>query len=89
MQNPKEKAKIQKVHQPAAKPELAKVPVRRSSKTYIRMFGMKDCSVADSQYFDIARRKAEELCACYGFEHLETQILENIDLYKKSARKAN
>ncbi|MCX6795422.1 MAG: histidine--tRNA ligase [Candidatus Falkowbacteria bacterium] len=89
MQKPKEKVKSANSHQSAAKPELVKVPVRRSQKSYSRMLGMKDCSIADSQYFDIARRKAEELCACYGFDHLETPILENIDLYKKSARKAN
>jgi histidyl-tRNA synthetase len=76
-------------HHSTNKPELMKKPERRSSKSYARMFGMKDCSIADSQYFDIARQKAEELCACYGFEHLETPILENIDLYKKNSRKAN
>ncbi|MDD3301517.1 MAG: histidine--tRNA ligase [Patescibacteria group bacterium] len=86
MQKAKEKKTNSAGHHSAAKPELVKKPERRSQKSYARMFGMKDYSIADSEYFDIARCKAEELCACYGFEHLETPVLENIDLYKKSTR---
>ena len=86
MQKTKETKASPVSHHPMAKPELIKKPERKNLKSYARMFGMKDCSIADSQYFDVARRKAEELCICYGFEHLETPILENIDLYKKSTR---
>lgn len=87
MQKTKEKSKT--LTASSSKPELVKKLERKGGKSYARMFGMKDRSIADSQYFDIARRKAEELCACYGFEHLETPVLENIDLYKKNARKAS
>lgn len=62
---------------------------RKTGKVYARMLGMKDFSFAECQYLDAARRKAEELASCYGFKKVETPILENIDLYKKSTRKAN
>lgn len=88
MQKAKENIKQSAANHSPVKPELMKKPERRTQKSYVRMFGMKDCSIADSQYFDLARLKAEELCACYGFEHLETPILENIDLYKKGTRKS-
>lgn len=49
--------------------------------------GMKDILPADQKYWRLVYRKAEELTGAYGYERLDTPILEETSLFTRTAGK--
>ena len=57
----------------------------KKGKKYIPhlLRGMKDILPEEQRYFDFVIKKAENLACSYGFEKIETPILEEAELFKK------
>ena len=63
-----------------------KKPRTRKSK-FSRLRGMKDVLPKEYKYWNLVIRKASELAKVYGFERIETPILEHLELYERSTGK--
>ena len=63
-----------------------KKPRTRKSK-FSRLRGMKDVLPKEYKYWDLVIRKASELAKVYGFERIETPVLEHLGLYERSTGK--
>ena len=64
-----------------------KTPEPRSRKDQIaRLLGAKDTTFADYKYWNSLTNKLNEVVNLYGFNRLETPIIENLNLYKKSPK---
>ncbi len=63
-----------------------KKPRTRKSK-FFRLRGMKDVLPKEYKYWHLVVRKASELAKAYGFERIETPILEHLELYERSTGK--
>lgn len=66
--------------------EPVKVPEKRNDKITSRLLGMKDFAGQEYGAWDLVLSRALELEKLYNFSSVKTPILENFDLYKKSAR---
>lgn len=54
------------------------------SEKFARLRGMKDIIFEENKYWDLLIKKASDLAATYGFKRIQTPILENLELYKRS-----
>ena len=68
----------------ASKPQIKKTTRPRSSKSkgLTRLQGMKDWLFGDYKYFNLVLNKMAELAKIYGFEKLETPVMEDCNLFK-------
>lgn len=62
---------------------------KKNEKLPLKLTGMKDFNATDQACFDLAREKAMEIAAIYGFKSIKTPIIESFDLYKKTKRQEN
>ncbi|MFA6171707.1 MAG: histidine--tRNA ligase [Patescibacteria group bacterium] len=67
-----------------SKDKNAKAPRER---TYSRLRGMKDILFDEYRYFDLVIQKAKDLAETYGFNQIETPILERAELYERATGK--
>lgn len=59
--------------------------IRRSiMKKFTRLRGMKDITFEEFRYWDLVIKKAEDLAKVFSFRKIQTPILENLELYKRS-----
>jgi histidyl-tRNA synthetase len=49
-----------------------------------RLRGMKDVLFSESKYWDLVIRKAKDLATIYGFQEINTPVLEVSDLYNRA-----
>lgn len=49
-----------------------------------RLRGMKDVLFEEYKYWDLVLKKATDLASAYGFQRMETPVVERAQLYKKS-----
>lgn len=54
------------------------------SEKFARLRGMKDIIFDENKYWDLVIKKASDLAEIYGFKKIQTPILENLELYRKS-----
>lgn len=54
------------------------------SEKFARLRGMKDIIFDENKYWDLVIKKASDLAEVYGFKKIQTPILENLELYRKS-----
>jgi histidyl-tRNA synthetase len=54
------------------------------SEKLVRLRGMKDVIFEENKYWDLVIKKASDLAEIYGFKKIQTPILEQLDLYRKS-----
>lgn len=59
----------------------------RRAKQYSRLRGMKDVLFEEHAYWEIIGSKANDLAKTYGFNRIETPILEKLELYERSTGK--
>lgn len=59
----------------------------RRNEKYSRLRGMKDIAFDEYKYWDLVIKKAADLSATYGFNHIDTPILEKLDLFERSTGK--
>jgi len=57
----------------------------KKGKFVSRLRGMKDILPDEYKYWSLVIKKASELSRSYGFKHLETPVLENLELYERSS----
>ncbi len=57
--------------------------IRHKKEQVPRLLGTKDVSTQDYKYWNSLSNKLAEIANIYGFNRLETPILENVALYKK------
>lgn len=56
-------------------------------KVFSRLRGMKDILFDEYRYWNLTINKARELAKTYGFQRVDTPILEKTDLYERSSGK--
>jgi histidyl-tRNA synthetase len=59
------------------------------SRKFSRLRGMKDVLFEEQKYWDLVKRKADDLAATYGFRKIDTPILEPLELFEKSSGKGS
>lgn len=59
----------------------------KKARKYVRLRGMKDILFDDYKYYDLLQKKASQLARFYGFERIETPVLERLDMYERSTGK--
>lgn len=59
---------------------------RRKTK-FNRLRGMKDVLFEEYRYWELLKKKASDLALYYGFQRIETPVMENLDLYDRSTGK--
>ncbi len=59
---------------------------KRSKKNF-RLRGMKDILFNEYKYWEIILKKASDLATVYGFQKIETPVLEKSELYERSTGK--
>ena len=69
-------------------PEPKEEKSPRRFKKFSRLRGMKDILFDEYKYWDLAIKKASELAKVYGFERVETPVLESLELYERSTGKS-
>ncbi len=70
------------------KPNLKFKGPKRPPMRFSRLRGMKDVLFEDYKYWDLVIKKATEMAKIYGFNRIETPILEYLELYERSTGKA-
>ncbi len=66
------------------KEKNAKAKPKKHNRKYARLRGMKDVLPDEYKYWELTSKKATDLARVYGFERIETPILERLDLYERS-----
>jgi len=66
-----------------------KVSKARRARFISRLRGMKDVLPDEYKYWNLVVKKATELSRSYGFKHIDTPILENIELYERSSGRSS
>lgn len=59
----------------------------KRNKKFSRLRGMKDVLFDEYKYYDLLRKKACQLAKTFGYNRIETPILERSDLYLRSTGK--
>ena len=59
----------------------------KRNKKFSRLRGMKDVLFDEYKHWDIVLKKANDLASYYGFKHIDTPIVERLDLYERSTGK--
>ncbi len=62
---------------------------KSNKKDFSRLRGMKDILFDEHKYWDLVTKKATELAKAYGFQKIETPILERFDLFEKTTGKTS
>lgn len=57
----------------------------RREKRLARLRGMRDVLFEEHKYWDLVTKKASELARSYGFQRIDTPVLEAAELYEKSS----
>lgn len=81
------KKKVKKIHRVVKKPRKTKVAIsaeEKKPKEFQTLRGMKDILPGEIKYWDFIKRKAENFAACYGYEFIETPILEETSLFMRA-----
>lgn len=60
---------------------------QKKMEKYSRLRGMKDVLFDEFKYWDLVVKKASDLANTYSFKHIDTPILEKLDLFEKSTGK--
>lgn len=73
----------------ATKKTVSKTPKKKSdrNKKFNRLRGMRDILFEEYKYWDLIKNKAGNLAKYYGFNRIETPILEKLGLYERSTGK--
>jgi len=58
--------------------------IKRKGKKFSRLRGVRDILFDEYKYYDLLKKKACDLAAVYGFNRIETPILERIELFERS-----
>lgn len=56
-------------------------------RRYSRLRGMRDILFDEYRYWELVTKKASDLAALYGFQAIETPVLEKAELYERSSGK--
>ena len=64
-----------------------KEPRTKRQKKYSRLRGVRDILFEEYKYYDLVKKKANDLAAVYGFNRVETPVLERIELFERSTGK--
>jgi len=72
---------------PANKKSPEIMPRTRRSHRYSRLRGMRDILFDENKYYQLLVKKAEDLSLTYGFNKIETPIMERQGLYERSTGK--
>lgn len=59
----------------------------RKGRQYARLRGMKDVLFDEFKYWDVVVKKANDLASCYGYNRIDTPVLERFDLYERATGK--
>ncbi len=59
----------------------------KKQKKYSRLRGMKDVLFDEYKYWNVVKKKANDLANSYGFRRIQTPILERYELYEKASGK--
>lgn len=70
-----------------AKAIVMKSSVRKGSKTPQSLRGMRDILPAEQKYWYFVRTKAEALAQAYGYDRIDTPIVEDTSLFVRSVGK--
>ena len=62
---------------------------KKSSKTPLRVAGVKDFFGLEGEVFSLITAKATNFANLYSFKEVRVPVLESFDLYKKSSRRNN
>lgn len=65
----------------------AKIKKPRKPQRFSKLRGMKDVMVKEGKYWSLIMKKAEDLAQIYGFNRIDTPVLERLSLYEKSTGK--
>jgi histidyl-tRNA synthetase len=68
-----------------AAPEIMPVQSGKKIRTFSRLRGMKDILFDEYRYWDLVVKKATDLATAYGFNRLDTPVLEKLELYERSS----
>jgi len=71
------------------KPGLNKKPVAKEKniQKFSRLRGMKDVLIDEYKYWDLIVKKSNKLAKVYGFNRIDTPVMERLDLYERSTGK--
>jgi len=58
--------------------------IKEISEKFARLRGMKDVVFEENKYWDLIVKKATDLANAYSFKKIQTPILEQLELYKRS-----
>lgn len=78
-----------------AKPEIKskdkgeKEVVRKSTKAFSRLRGMRDILFDEYRYWELVLKKASDLSKVYGFKRIEVPIIEKLEMYERSSGKSS
>jgi histidyl-tRNA synthetase len=64
-------------------------PQEKKLRTYSRLRGMKDVLPDEQKYWEVITNKAADLAKYYGFNRIETPVLEKLELYERSSGKSS
>lgn len=59
------------------------------AKGFFRLKGMRDVLPDEYKYWDLVMKKATEMARVYGFNRIETPIVEDVRLYERSTGKGS
>ena len=60
---------------------------KRKEKKFSRLRGVRDILFDEYKYYDLLKKKACDLASVYGFNRVETPMLERIELFERSTGK--
>jgi histidyl-tRNA synthetase len=71
------------------KPAQSNTEFEKSNKNkrFTRLRGMKDVLFEEYKYWDLIKRKTDDLASVYGFKKIITPVLERLDLYERASGK--
>ncbi len=80
-------AKKAPAKKPADKQPEGEIKIKISKKTPQPVRGMKDIVPKEERYWLAARNKAQEIAQSYGFQYMETPVLEDAALFQRTIGK--
>lgn len=71
------------------KPGVSKKPIvkEKNIQKFSRLRGMKDVLIDEYKYWDLIVKKSNKLAKIYGFNRIDTPVMERLDLYERSTGK--
>jgi len=81
-------ASIKRPAKPAKEAKKSEAPIPKKGPAPLNLVrGMRDILPHDQPYWDLMRKKAEELSKAYGFERIDTPVLEETALFVRGVGK--